>query len=248
MSVQQTEGLILRVVDYRETDRIVTLYTRDFGKLSALARHATKSRKRFGTQLNTFQIVSLELRQRPNRSWAFLERVRPVMPLTGIYGDWRRITMACAVVDLVGAMTREGSVNAVIYDIAAQALRQIDEGCDGSTVLATFQYHLLRAAGFKPALDHCASCHRQWSRGEQAYWVQGSGGLHCHGCLADGHGFEMIPAESLQSLVRTVREPEGLEPAEGRRAAVLLHNFVCHQLGHPIRSWQFMEQMGVLKS
>lgn len=246
MSVQQTEGLILRVIDYRETDRIVSLYTRDLGKISALARHATKSRKRFGTQLNTFQLVSLELRQRPNRSWVFLERVRPVMPLTGIYQDWRRITMACAVVDLVGAMTREGSVNAAIYDFASQALQQIDQGKDGSTVLASFQYHLLQAAGFKPALDHCAGCHREWSAQDQAFWVQGSGGLHCRDCLPDGHSFERVPVESLQSLVCMVREPHLLKPAEGRRAAFLLHHFVCYQLGHPVRSWQFMEQMGVL--
>lgn len=248
MTLQRTEGLILRVIEYRETDRIVSLYTRDFGKVSALARHATKSRKRFGTQLNTFQIVSLELRQSPNRSWAFLERVRPVMPLTGIYRDWRRIAMACTVVDLVGAMTREGSINPAIYEVSSQALRQIDQGCDGPTVLATFQYNLLHLAGFKPALDHCAVCHREWSEGEKAYWVEGSGGLHCRECLPQGHAFEVVPAAPLQSLVRTVRAPERLEPAEGRRSAVLLHQFVCHQLGHPVRSWQFLEQMGVLES
>lgn len=246
MTPDVTEGLILRVIEYREHDRIVSLYTRDFGKLSALARHATKSRKRFGTQLNTFQLVKVELRQRPNRSLAFLERVRPLTSLEGIYGDWRRIAMACAIVDLLSVMTREGHVSPELYEAAAEALQRINRAQDGPTVLASFQYQLLRLSGFKPALDHCAACDRVWTAQEEAYWVQGAGGLHCRDCLPHGHRFEVVPAEPLQSLVRTVREPEKLQPNEGRRSAILLNQFVCYQLGHPVRSWQFMEQMGLL--
>ena len=246
MKVQKTEGLILRVIDYQETDRIVSFYTRDFGKISALARHAVKSKRRFGTQLNVFQLVQLEFRQKPQRSLVFLEQVKPLVSLAGIYQDWRCITVACVIADLVGEMTREGSMNPTIYDVAAQALRQLHQGDAWPRVLAQFQYALLTASGFKPAIDQCAACHTQWDPKEETYWVQGAGGMHCVRCLPRHSVFEVVSPDQLHPLQQLVRRGGILEPVIAMRCALLLYHFIRHQLGHPVRSWQFLEQMGLV--
>jgi len=248
MSRQRTEALILRVVDYQETDRIVSLYTRDLGKVSALARHAVKSKKRFGTQLNLFQQVAVELRQKPNRSLAFLEQVKPLHSWVGIYQDWRRIAAACVVADLVNEMTREGSVIPAIYDGASAALQELDRGAERWRTLAVFQYELLAASGFRPAIDQCAVCHVRWREQQGAYWVQGAGGMHCQPCLPHNASFEVVPASQLAALQSVLRGTSDPTVEEGLAAALLLYQFIRHELGHPVRAWQFLEQMGMAPS
>ena len=69
-----TAAIVLRTVDYGEADRVVTLFTRDHGKLSALARGARKSVKRFGAALGLFGVGEAVLVDKPNVELATLER------------------------------------------------------------------------------------------------------------------------------------------------------------------------------
>ena len=69
-----TPAIVLRTVDYGEADRVVTLFTRDAGKLSALARGARKSVKRFGAALGLFGVGEAVLVDKPNVELSALER------------------------------------------------------------------------------------------------------------------------------------------------------------------------------
>ena len=244
MTTHETEGIVIRVTEFRETDRIVLFYTRDLGKISTLARHAIKSQKRFGTQLTVFQLLRLNLKQKPHRQLAILERVRPVTSLGRIFKDWRRIAAACVVADLANEMTREGSVNPRIYDVCRQALVEINDNEDWKVALAQFEYQLLEASGFQPTVSCCVSCRNPWRAGESAYWVHGAGGTHCRHCLPAQASFEIIRPEFLEPL-QAVAKGEA-DPAAGVRCAGLLYKFIRYQLGRPLRSWQFLEETSLI--
>lgn len=244
----QTEGVILRVIDFRETDRIVHVYTKDLGKLSAVARHATKSRKRFGTTLNVFQLVRLKLKQKPQSSLAVLEQVRPLVSFAGIYSDWRRIIVACVIADFVNEMTREGHVNSQVYQVSREALLALNRGESALTTLTTFQYHLLEASGYRPTIRYCVSCRREWEEGESIYWVHRAGGAHCHRCLPRDVAFETVLPELRFLLEQIATGQEVSDLSAITRAATLLYEFIRFQLGRPIRSWEFLEQMKLLNN
>jgi len=241
-----SEGVILRVVDFRETDRIVSIYTRDLGKVSALARHVTNSRRRFGTMLSSFNLVSLTLRQKSNRSLLFLEQVRPLASLAGIYQDWRRIAAACAIADFVNEMTREGNVNPAIYEQSAASLLRLNRGEPWLKVLATFQYELLDAAGFRPAISRCVHCHCDFDQDADRYWVQRAGGMHCKTCLPRAVPYEQVPFQLHQALDLLEQRRDELDEQSIQPCATMLYHFIRHQLGHPVRSWEFMDRVGML--
>lgn len=246
MTQYTTDGIVLRVTEFRESDRIVLFYTRDLGKVSALARHATKSRKRFGTQLNVFQLLRLDLKQKPNRSLALLERVKPLTTLSGIYQDWRRIAAACLVADLANEMTREGSANPKVFDACRDALMHLHQGRDWQAVLGSFEYNLLSASGYRPAVRACVVCRHTWDQEENAYWVHGAGGAHCRDCLPHGARFEILRPEMLSRLAQIASgEAEDETMAQ---CTTLLYDFIRYQLGRPVRAWQFLEEMGLLES
>lgn len=239
----QTEGVVLRVTDFREADRIVLFYTKNLGKLSALAPHAIKSRKRFGTSLNVFQLVQVKLKQSSQRSITLLEQARPLISFEGIYGDWRRIVAACAVVDFINEMTREGSANARVYQVCRDALIALNQGAAFLSVLAQFEYQLLDVTGYRPAISQCVGCHRRWETDESVYWVHQAGGIHCHRCLPDNVPFEIVAPELRRLLEQLAAGQVVTNQAAVSPAAILLYQFIRHQLGRPVRAWEFLEQM-----
>ena len=85
---------MLRSVDYGERDRVVTLLSRDRGKLSAFARGARASRRRFGGVLEPFTLVSAELSERGGDLWG-LEDASAERAFGGIRGDLLRIALIC---------------------------------------------------------------------------------------------------------------------------------------------------------
>ncbi len=247
MTTQTTDGVVLRVTEYRESARIIPCYTRDLGKISALARHATKSRKRFGTQLNTFQLLQFRLNKKAHRNLAHLEAVRPLASLSGIYQDWRRIAAACFIADLTNEMTREGSVNPRIFEAVQAALLEINRPGDWWVAVARFAYQLLEAAGYRPAIRACVHCREPWLDQSPVYWVHAAGGAHCRNCLPGGAPFEILQPPLRQTLVALADgQGEGVDDGEHvKECAGLLYAFIRYQLGRPVRAWEFLEKVGL---
>ena len=79
---ESSAAIVLRARDYSESDRIVTLLTRDFGKLSGMAKGAKASRKRFERKLEPFSHVMLYFRRRPNGQLVFVTRAEASPDLT----------------------------------------------------------------------------------------------------------------------------------------------------------------------
>ena len=71
---ESTPAIVIRARDYSESDRIVTLLTRDFGKLSGIAKGAKASRRRFERKLEPFSHVTLYFRRRPHGQLVFITR------------------------------------------------------------------------------------------------------------------------------------------------------------------------------
>jgi DNA repair protein RecO (recombination protein O) len=246
MNALTSEGIILRVVDYRDYDRIVSFFTKDWGKVSALARYAKKSRRRFGSSLNLLQWVQLQVKFKDSQNLGFLERVQPQISLAGLYRDWRSISVACYCVSLVDAMTRENQSNEKIFFILTQALQDLNAGTASSEVLTTFQFRLLHASGYKPAVSECVHCHRRWEKGEPSYWVHAVGGGHCEACLPSHVPFEIVRSEMRELLESLAANKTFTDNDYHHHCGKLLYHFIRYQLGHALPAWEFMERMGLV--
>jgi recombinational DNA repair protein (RecF pathway) len=104
----RSEAVLLRSVDFGESDRIVHFLTSDRGRLTAIAKGARRSRRRFPGTLDVFNRLEIEGRLKPRASMAFLEQARLVDPFLGIRTDAARYALASFLAEMLDRLSPEG--------------------------------------------------------------------------------------------------------------------------------------------
>jgi DNA repair protein RecO (recombination protein O) len=151
-------GVVLRTVDYGESDRVVTLLTAERGKLAAFARGARASRRRFGGALEPFGLVRAEARERRGADLVWLESVSVERAHGGIRGELGRIACAGYACELSRELVRDHEPHPELLALLVAYLGRLDAGPARQAALRAFELGALEAAGLMPRLDACARC------------------------------------------------------------------------------------------
>jgi DNA repair protein RecO (recombination protein O) len=119
---ESTPAIVLRTRDYAEADRIVTLLTRDFGKLSGIAKGAKASRRRFERKLEPFTQAMLYFRRRPQGQLVFITRAERLDHAPGEFDELGRIALGSYMLELSDALTTEEAEALDAYDTLVAAM------------------------------------------------------------------------------------------------------------------------------
>lgn len=243
-------AVVLRTVDYGESDRVVTLFSRERGAISAFARRARASRRRFGGALEPFTLLSAEVRERPGAGLLGLESVTVDRAFGGIRTDLARIACAGYAIELTRELVRDHEPHRELFDLLVAFLSALDGGPARPAALRAFELGALRAAGFMPRLDACARCGGALPAVSLRFEAEPGGAL-CPECgrLAGPGSVALSPGtlralRSLQEGGLAAAEAETLAPPAGREAREALTRFVEHLLGRRLRSRAFLDEMG----
>src|SRR3984893_6489865 len=139
---ESTPAIVLRARDYSESDRIVTLLTREFGKLSGIAKGAKASRRRFERKLEPLSHVMLYFRRRPHGQLVFVTRAEAagLKPFC-LEDDLGRVALGTYMLELAEALTSEDAEASGAYHLLTEALAALGAG-EATTALR--QAHELR--------------------------------------------------------------------------------------------------------
>lgn len=247
----KVEAIVLRTVDYGESDRIVTLLTRERGKVGAFARGARASRRRFSGLLEPFTLLAAELIDRRGDLLG-LESASALRAHGGIRTDLARIAVAGYASELAGELIRDAEAHPELFALLADYLGMLDAGPARPAALRAFELGALAATGFMPRLDACARCGAALPdrplRLDPAH-----GGLLCGGCEpAGGGGLPSLAPATVAALLRLQRggleaaEQEPLAPPAGREARDALTRFVEYLVGRRLASRKFLDDVGPL--
>jgi len=240
-------AIVLRAVDYGEADRVVTLLTRERGKLAAFARGAKRSRKRFGGALEPFTLLSAELKERRGAELWTLESVQPERAFGEIRGDLARIACAAHACEVARALVRDAEPHPELFDLLAAYLARLDAAPADPATLRAVQLGILRAAGLAPRLDACARCGGPLPEGGRLRLDPAEGGLVCGACGPVDPRAPMLSAAAVTELARI--ENEGLDAAPiargpGAEIRDALEAFIEHHAGHRLASRKFLDEVG----
>lgn len=184
MSLYRDTGVVLRVHKLGEADRIITLLTRRFGKVRAVAKGVRRTTSRFGARVEPFCHVDVQL-----HTGRTLDVITQVQTLDAfgvhIVDDYQRYTAGCAVLETVDRLAaEEGEPVLRLYLLVTGALRALSgRERDPSLVLDAFLLRAMSYAGWAPALSECARCGEAGPHA--AFNVQG-GGAMCVNCRPTG--------------------------------------------------------------
>lgn len=152
----ESRAFVVRMVDYRDSDRIVTLFTEETGKVSALARGARKSRKRFGAALSPYMLGNVRLSASLNTGrMPTLSEIQPVESFSSIGKDVVKLALAGYFAELCRETIPDSNPEPGIFDLLLKAYRILDSRRPTKALVRAFELHLLTQLGLSPRLDRC---------------------------------------------------------------------------------------------
>lgn len=246
------EALTLKNAPLGESDLLVTLYSREHGKLRAVAKGARKSVSKLVGHLEPLTVVRLSMAQ--GRTLDIVTQAQVLDSFPALRSDLTAITKGLYVAELTDGFGPEANSNPELYQLAVDVLGNLanDESLandEASEItLRYFEVHLLRVTGLLPELYQCVEC-REELVPDQHRFSPNLGGVLCLRCSpSDGHirPLSLRALKVLRMIHRsTIGEAAGftIDGALSGELKSLLATTVGYWLGKEIRSNSFMERL-----
>jgi DNA repair protein RecO (recombination protein O) len=152
--ILRTEAVVLRAIDYGETSQIVTLFTRDRGKIAVLARGSRLPKSRFGSTLQPGSYTQVIFYYKAGRALQTITESAHVQLFHATAQDLEKLTVAFRIIELVNVLMQEEQQNALVFNLLVLVLQRLNEaGARVSNLLPYFQLRLASLLGFAPAID-----------------------------------------------------------------------------------------------
>jgi DNA repair protein RecO (recombination protein O) len=246
----RTEAIVLRILDYGESDRIVTFCTSEFGKLRGIAKGARRSRKRFANALEPFSHSKILFSRRGPDSLALIESSDVICHFPAIRADLEKTLGASYLIDLTDQFTLK---NEELFRLLHGFLQLIETVPAREALLRFFEIRLLKLSGYDPHLDHCLICRTPLDK-ETAYRFRSAdGGLTCLSCRPEGPDTVPVSLGTIRTLLLgrdlSIDRLERLLLSEQSAAEcrLLLSHFIRHILGKEPKSVHVLNEIRRLR-
>jgi DNA repair protein RecO (recombination protein O) len=248
----QTEGLILRTVDFGESDRILHLLVPDSGRLTAIAKGARRSKKRFAGTLDLFNHVRIQVDQRRPNAMARLDQARLVSCFPELRSHPVRYGLGCYLLELFDRLAPESGVRADtgrLFEFALRALATLATQTPDARLRTLLELRALDALGLRPELRRCVRCGGAPEHDGVIDFHVAEGGPVCGACGGHLEGLLRLQLGTARSLEQGLRfdfehlERLSLSPRALAEARQLLGRFQRFHLGVALRSEAFLAEV-----
>jgi DNA repair protein RecO (recombination protein O) len=235
--MKSSEALLLRKRPYGDADYVLTLFTRDFGKINAFAKNAKSSRKRFGGRLEPFVLFRARFREKPG-DMKFLEDIETVEVFRHMMEDLDLFMWGSFMTESAEILLPKESPNEDIFSLFVDTLRGLDSGKSAMPLVLGFQLGTLSLSGYGPSLDVCAECGKETGKGSR-FSIKKGGALcaECGGAAENGIAFS---GDFLRD-----RESMEIEPGKVLKYIKLFSKFTEYHTEKKLNSSKFIEELKI---
>jgi DNA repair protein RecO (recombination protein O) len=235
------EALVLSSLDYGEADKVVALFTKQRGRLSAFASGARKSKRRFAGALDSGTLLTVSLVERSGNMFRF-DGAEIQKTFHKTREDLSLISRSLYCLELVRELTRELESHPDLFQLLLNYLVALEAKKAGPTSLIQFELQVLDLTGFRPQLANCVLCESP----ERHKFDPAHGGMVCRLCEGRAPQAVLVPAEVVDALSRLQQgERTKFDSTVRATCRQVLNIFIAHQLGRKLKAVDFMEQVGV---
>ena len=248
MPLGKTAAVVIGGFPLGESDRVVSFYTRDFGKVRGVAKAARRARSRFGGALELFTLGTLVFFDGGRSDLVSVDHFDIRHPFGRIRDDLDRLGHAAWMAECVARLTAERDPHAAVYGLLVRALRSVEGGAPPSRVVVAFGVRCVEALGHGLRTDACVACRapraaRPWT----AIDLEG-GGVVCPSCARGGHGLMAVSPRAIDALaqLKTMAWDEATAARLGRAERELrdlLDEQVTRLAGAPARVPKFLREV-----
>lgn len=192
MALYRAEGIVLRSIKLGEADKIISICTRERGKVRAVAKGVRKTQSRFGGRLEPMNHVSLMLYE--GRQLDTITQVETVTTFKAVRSDLADLSVAMTMLEAVDQLSQPDQADGGLFTMLLGALKALEE-YESLLLLPAFLLKLLAHEGIKPELESCTIC-SEGDKSQLSRFERSLGGMVCESC----HRGRRISPESLTIL------------------------------------------------
>src|SRR6185503_10898108 len=234
MGLGTSAAVVIGSFPLGESDRIVTFFSRDFGRIRGVAKSARRLKSRFGGALELFTLGQLVFFDTGRSDLVRIDHFDVTHPFAGLRENLETLGEAAWVVEIVGRTTGERDRQPALYGLLVRALRALEVSARPQRVAVCFGVRVLDVLGHRPRLDE--------------------GGLVCESCQnggrPSGFGADAVPVApgtvAAFTRLRGLRWEEAVSSPIGRAGPELravLDTHLSRLIGQPTRSGRFIREV-----
>lgn len=246
MPLTRAEAIVLRDYSLAEADLIATLFTREFGKVRAVAKSARRIKNRFSGSLEPLSHIRIEFYERENRDLVYLNRCDLEETFFDLQADYG-FQVACAfMVEIIDALLPDREANPKVFRLLLSILRARKEGVETIPILAYFNFWMLRLSGLLPDLEACAHCGTALSkRGGRLLFSEHK--VYCQDCRGAGGASLSPECIALAQIfgkesVRQIQGRGAFTPAAYDKFNAILERLVVDAVEKPIKCLDLLHE------
>ena len=201
MAVYRDQAVVIRTQKLGEADRIITLITKERGRIKAVAKGVRRTKSKFGARLEPTSFVDLQLYE--GKSLDVITQAEAIENFGDVLsGDYKRWTIANSILEAAERFTENEHEPALQqFNLLVGALRALaNDTYDSSLILDAYLLRALSIAGFAPSMMDCSICNKQ---GPHKYFSLVGGGSVCMECKTSAAATPAVETLELMANLQT---------------------------------------------
>jgi DNA repair protein RecO (recombination protein O) len=242
----RVEAIVLRHTDWGEADRLLWLFSREQGKLRAIAKGVRKVHSRKAGHVEPFTRVALQLAS--GREMLLVTQAETVDAHLSLREDLLRVGYAAYVVELLDRFTYEEGENRPLYLLLADTLSRLNVEAEPILAVRYYEIRLLDLVGYRPHLFQCASCEAE-IRAEDQFFSASQGGVLCPKCGRSAPEARPISLNALRVLRHFQRSAYAVAvrahpaPEQILEIETLMHYYLTYLLERGLNTPRFIRHV-----
>lgn len=165
--IVSTDAIVLHAMKYGDTSKIVTLYTRKFGKVKVIAKGVRSAKNHAGASLEPMTIASVVFYKKQNKDLFLLSKSEIALPLKNLVSAEEKMLAGLALIELLSVTMHDEHEDEAMFELTVQALCEIDRAEKNPlNVFIGFILGFIRRHGYSLTLDRCMQCGIEPNEGE----------------------------------------------------------------------------------
>ena len=246
MSTEKATALVLKLVEFSETSLVLTLFTREFGKIQGLAKGGRRLKGPFESALDLLALCRIVFLRKSSEALDLLTEAKLLRRFRPADRDLGSLYAGYYVAELLNDLTDQYDPHPELFDLAEGTLAALAAGEPVVLYTARFELGMLRLLGHLPSLTTCVECGREVSLSGRVAFGQLHGGVLCSRCREGKREVASVSAGVLR-LLQQLAQPESrtwqrldIPPQSRGELRGVLNRYLVHLLGRKPRMHQYL--------
>jgi DNA repair protein RecO (recombination protein O) len=248
MPSEKASALVLRVTDFSETSLVVSLFTREFGKIGALAKGARRLKNPFESALDVLTHCRIVFLHKSSEALDLVTEAKLVRRFRPCGANLRGLYAGYYVAELLGDLTDDNDPHPELFDLADETLAALAAGEVVHRRLPRFELGALGYVGHAPALRQCAECGTEIEMTGRIAFGGIHGGVLCRDCRRGKNQVVSVSA----GVLRTMAQLADMESQTWQRMEIdartlgelrgVLNHYIAHLVGRKPRMFEYLKE------